>query len=83
MNWAIPRAPAAETANGLKFGSAISWAASDPAETFQRSAERSMGIRKRAGTKPGSPAVGSRSPAPAGGGPTPLSAAEHGAGPRV
>ena len=59
MNWAMPWAPAGEIANGLKFDSAMSWAASSPAETFQRAAERRIGARKRSGTKAGSP------PAPA------------------
>ena len=57
MNWAIPWAPAGETANGLKFDSAISCAASSAAETFQRAAARSSGARKRAGTKAGRPAA--------------------------
>ena len=50
MNWAIPLAPAGETANGLKFDSAMSCAASSAAETFQRRAARAIGSRNRAGT---------------------------------
>ena len=50
MNWAIPAAPAGETANGLKFDSAISCAASTAAETFQRRAAAASASRKRAGT---------------------------------
>ena len=55
MNWAIPRAPAGETALGLKPDSAISCAASSPGETFQREAERRIGSRYGAGTKLGQP----------------------------
>ncbi len=51
MNWAMPRAPAGETALGLKPDSAISCAASKPGETFQRDAERRIGSRYCAGTK--------------------------------
>jgi hypothetical protein len=83
MNWAIPWAPAGETANGLKFDSAISWAASRPAETFQRSAARAIAARNRGGTKSGSPAAASRSPPAAEIAPTAFPAAEQGAGPRV
>src|ERR1700745_3288026 len=43
MNWAMPRAPAGETARGLNPDSAISWAARRPGETFQREAERMSG----------------------------------------
>ena len=45
MNWAIPCAPAGETAFGLKFDSARIWAASRAADTFQRAAERMIGSR--------------------------------------
>ena len=57
MNWAIPCAPAGETANGLKFDSAISCAASRAAGTFQRDEARISGPRNRAGTKAGSDAA--------------------------
>ena len=84
MNWAMPWAPAGEIANGLKFDSAISCAASSPAETFQRAAERRIGARKRSGTKAGRPPA----PASAAVGAEPAegeesAAAEQGAGPRV
>ena len=84
MNWAIPRAPAGETAYGLKFDSAISCAASRPAETFQRAAARTIGARKRGGTKPGRPAA--PAPRPSADRPPTRSfrrAAEQGAGPVV
>ena len=83
MNWAIPWAPAGETANGLKFDSAISWAASRPAETFQRAAARRIGARKRGRDEarearpPAAPAV--RRPRAR---PEPSAAGEQGAGPR-
>jgi len=60
----------------------MSWAASTPAETFQRAAERRIGSRKRSGTKEGRLAVGSASAPPAGI-PTESPASEHGAGPPV
>ena len=81
MNWAIPCAPAGETAFGLKFDSAISWAASSAAETFQRVPPRAAAAsRKRAGTKAGQPG---RRPPPRRrlGAATRSPAAEHGAGP--
>src|SRR6476659_6983537 len=80
MNWAIPSAPAGETAPGSKPDSARSWAASSAGETFQRDAERRSASRKRTGTKSGSPAAPAAAPSP----PDPsteLPAAEHGAGP--
>ena len=83
MNWAMPWAPAVETANGLKFDSARSWAASSPAETFQRAAARSIVARNRGGTKPGSPSAARRSPPIGGIAATRSPAAEHGAGPLV
>ena len=56
MNWAMPWAPAGETANGLKFDSAISCAASSAAETFhgrpRAAAARGSGPgRRRAGRR--------------------------------
>jgi hypothetical protein len=45
MNWAMPWAPAGETADGLKPDSAMSWAASSAPETFQRAAERTIWSR--------------------------------------
>jgi hypothetical protein len=42
MNWAIPSAPTGERANGLKFDSAKSWAASSSAGTFQRVADAAI-----------------------------------------
>ena len=45
MNWAIPWAPAGETAPASKPDSAISCAASRAPETFQRAAARMIGAR--------------------------------------
>ncbi len=53
MNWAMPRAPAGLTANGLKLDSAYSWAASSDAETFQRLAARAIAGANAAGTNEG------------------------------
>jgi hypothetical protein len=61
--------------------SAISWAASSAAETFQRAAERSRGARYRVGTNDGS-AVAAPSPSPPLA-PTALPTCEQGGGPRV
>src|SRR4051812_13181255 len=80
MNWAMPRAPAGETARGLNPDSAISWAASSPGETFHRDAECSSGARYGAGTNPGS-AVALAWPASSPSGPTRLPASEQGGGP--
>src|SRR6478672_2395563 len=80
MNWAMPCAPAGETAKGSKPDSAESCAASSEAETFQRAAEASSDARKRAGTKLGR--TGWADPAPSSPAPsTALPAAEHGGGP--
>jgi hypothetical protein len=82
MNCAIPWAPAAETAFGLKFDSAISCAASNAAETSCRAAAASSGARYRAGTKPGNPCPPAAAPSAL----APLAAtrspsAEQGSGP--
>src|SRR5215211_2136407 len=82
MNWAIPWAPAGETANGLKFDSTINWAASRPAETSQRSAERSIASLNCGGTKSGSASAAWR-PSPAADPAMAFAASEHGAGPRA
>ncbi len=83
MNCAMPWAPAGEIAKGSKFDSAISWAASRAAETFQRAAARSSGARKRDGTKEGRPAGADpgvpSTPPPV----TALPASEQGGGPAV
>ncbi len=85
MNCAIPAAPAGETANGLKFDSAISCAASSAAETFQRCAAAAIASRKRAGTNAGrltARRTRHRPAAPRGSAEPPASpAAEHGVGP--
>lgn len=83
MNWAIPSAPADETARGLNPDSAISCAASSPGDTFQRAAERSSGSRNGPGTKLGTPELRA-SPSPSPGdpaGPTALPTSEQGGGP--
>ena len=62
----MPWAPAAETAKGLKFDSAISWAASSAAETFQWAAARSKRraeARRDEGGQPGAAGEGAVSPA--------------------
>jgi hypothetical protein len=79
MNWAIPWAPAEDTARGLNRDSAISWAASSPGETFQRAAERMIGSRNCAGTKDGNPGAPSRAPETAV--PIVFAAPEQGGGP--
>src|SRR3954470_23749589 len=79
MNWAMPCAPAGETAYGSKPDSAERCAASSEAETSQRAAEASRTARKRAGTKLGRTACAEpppSSPAPS----TAFPAAEHGGG---
>jgi hypothetical protein len=53
MNWAIPSAPAAERANGLKRDSCQICAASTAADTLQRCAARAIAGAKRAGTNEG------------------------------
>src|SRR5262245_49927918 len=82
MNWAIPWAPAGDTAAGLKFDSAISCAAISAADTFQRAADRRIGARNRAGTNDGRPPPPPLSPSPPGVEPIEFAAFEHGAGPR-
>lgn len=91
----MPWAPADETANGLKFDSAISCAASNAAGTFQRDDAAMIAARKRAGTyagrliAPDSPsAPAPPPPAPCGSaeppsGTTASPSGEHGAGPSV
>src|ERR1700759_3789021 len=53
MNCAMPCAPAPDCANGLKFDSAYSWAASSADDTFQRCAASLMIGAYWAGTKLG------------------------------
>jgi hypothetical protein len=55
MNWAMPCAPAGERANGLKFDSAYSCAASRSIGTLCRRAALAIGSWKRGGTKLGRP----------------------------
>ena len=62
MNCAIPCAPAGDRAKGLKFDSAMSCAASSPAETFQRCAACASGRAYAAGTNDGSERAVSPSP---------------------
>ena len=62
MNCAMPCAPAGDRANGLKFDSAMSCAASSPAETFQRCAACASGLAYAAGTNDGSARAVSPSP---------------------
>jgi hypothetical protein len=81
MNWAIPWAPAGETASGSKFDSAASCAARSPAETLQRAAARSIGARNGPGTNAGNPSEAARPSAARP--PTELASAAHGAGPRT
>src|SRR5919106_3904936 len=84
MNWAIPRAPAGDTARGLKPDSAISCAASSAAETFQRAAECSSGSWKRPGTNEGrlnDGAPAESAPPWAGAAPVRSPAVEQGGGP--
>jgi hypothetical protein len=79
MNWAIPAAPAGDTASGSKPDSAINCEARRIAETPDLAAALTMGALKRAGTNEGKPA------APASGvtfEPLPDTDA-HGAGPAV
>src|SRR5919199_405330 len=69
MNWAIPAAPAGETARGLKPDSASSWAASSAPETLQRAAVAGGRARSRsAGVPevPGLPRIALEEPEPAG-----------------
>ena len=76
----MPWAPAGETANGLKFDSAISCAASSAAETFQWAAASRSGSRKRDGTNEGRAVPPGAAPSPRRR-PTELPASEQGAGP--
>jgi hypothetical protein len=82
MNCAMPRAPAGETASGLKFDSARSCAARTAGETFHRDAALAIRSRNRDGTNEGRP-LAAEAPSEARFADTASPAAEHGSGPRT